>query len=210
MKKSIRTKLISLALASCLSVSLMACNKSDSDDETTAAEGTTAAEATGEETFASEALASDAETEAEIVEEIPVDDGFDPEGYLTTFYNALYIDHDFDVIYNATVPPEMHDEIERSEALEFDVYPENFDLYEYMKSQYSYYEFDGSTDYWYEIVSCEPMAVAPEEADSGSTAYAAVVTWGCTEADGEAYEETEDDLIIFRLNGNWYLSGNYW
>lgn len=33
MKKDIRTKLISLALASCMSVSLMACNKSDSEDD---------------------------------------------------------------------------------------------------------------------------------------------------------------------------------
>lgn len=142
-------------------------------------------------------------------------DEFDPEEYLSDFYTALLIDHDFDHVFECSVPDELYDEIERSYLSDFDDPPADYDLYEYEKRSYEgvieYEDEEGYSDFWFKIISCEEVEdPADDGQDPGTPVYSAVVKWGCTMPDGDDYEETEDDLTIYCLNGSWYLNGKFW
>ena len=158
--------------------------------------------------------------------------GDDAVNVIGKYFDAVFIDHDFDTAFGLKVPDDMYSDIEARELSEYDDPPADFDLYTYEKRDFDK-GFPAERNYSYEILACEELSKAangkvnevingelsPDSidywdilgyadftdlADEGTDVYAAAVRWGYTETGDDEYSETEL-VYVYCRNSNWYI-----
>ena len=163
-----RRKIIPLLLAAAAVLSLAACgdeDKSDKKDSLTASgvRSETSAVTEKETAAVTEPVTSapESSTPESLTAESEIDpaaDGFDPQNAVRELYDAMFVSKDFDIIYELTVPDDQLEERTKSALREFDEPPEDFDYYEYEKSNFENYRQrleESGSGYYHNILSCE-------------------------------------------------------